>query len=130
MHAPALSFEDPIYTCGMNYYLDALQKYADFTGRASRKQYWMFVLINFIIVAVLWAICLVLHNLFLYWIYWLALIIPGISVGVRRLHDTDHRGWWYFLGLIPLVGAIVLLVFFVTDSQPGQNRFGANPKGM
>ena len=61
-------------------------------------------------------------------LYSLGVLIPSLAVGVRRLHDTDRSGWWLLIGLIPLIGLIVLIVFFVMDSQPGQNRFGANPK--
>jgi uncharacterized membrane protein YhaH (DUF805 family) len=60
----------------------------------------------------------------------LAMLIPSISVGVRRLHDTDRSGWWLLLGLIPVIGAIVLIVFYLLDSQPGENRFGPNPKAV
>jgi uncharacterized membrane protein YhaH (DUF805 family) len=62
-------------------------------------------------------------------IYGLAVLIPSIAVGVRRLHDTDRSGWWLLISLIPLIGGIVLLVFFVLDGTPGENRFGPNPKG-
>ncbi len=62
-------------------------------------------------------------------IYSLAVIIPTLALSVRRLHDTDRSGWWILIGLVPLIGSIVLLVFYVMDSTPGQNRFGPNPKG-
>ena len=61
-------------------------------------------------------------------IFALGSTIPAIAVSVRRLHDTDRSGWWFLIQLIPLIGGIVLLVFFCLDSSPGQNRFGANPK--
>ena len=61
-------------------------------------------------------------------VYALGVLLPSLGVAVRRLHDTDRSGWWLLIGLIPLIGLIVLIVFFVMDSQPGQNRFGANPK--
>ncbi len=61
-------------------------------------------------------------------LYGLALLIPSIAVSVRRLHDISHSGWWLLIGLIPLIGAIVLLVFMVQDGKPGQNQYGANPK--
>lgn len=60
--------------------------------------------------------------------YSLAVLIPGIAVSVRRLHDTDRSGWWLLIAFVPLLGAIVLLVFMVQDSVPGQNQYGANPK--
>jgi uncharacterized membrane protein YhaH (DUF805 family) len=119
----------------MSWYLEVLKKYATFTGRSRRKEYWMFVLFNLIIAFVLGFIdgfaglqvgksgLGVLGSL-----YGLAVLIPGIAVGVRRLHDTDHSAWWLLIALIPLVGAIVLLVFMVQDSQQGKNRYGPNPK--
>ncbi len=61
-------------------------------------------------------------------IYGLAVLLPGIAVGIRRLHDTDKSGWWLLIGLIPLVGIIVLIVFFATDGQPGPNRYGPSEK--
>ena len=61
-------------------------------------------------------------------LYSLASILPGLGVMVRRLHDTDHSGWWFWVGLIPIVGSIILLVLMVNDSTPGNNRFGPNPK--
>lgn len=114
----------------MNYYLDVLKKYATFSGRARRKEYWMFVLINAIVVM---AISLIEYAAgtkgIIGYIYGLALIIPMIAVTVRRLHDIGKSGFWYFICLIPLIGSIWLLVLLCTDSQPGQNQFGANLKG-
>lgn len=114
----------------MNYYIDVIKKYAVFSGRASRKQYWMFVLVSFIITIILGIIDAALRSPILVIIYDLALLIPGLAVGVRRLHDTGRSGWWLLLGLIPLVGAIILLVFMVLDSQPGDNAYGTNPKSV
>ncbi|MBI3634388.1 MAG: DUF805 domain-containing protein [Candidatus Yonathbacteria bacterium] len=113
----------------MNYYTDVLKKYAVFSGRATRKEYWMFVLFNFIISIAVGVIGFILKIETLSFLYSLAIIIPSIAVGVRRLHDTDHSGWWIFIFLIPFIGAIILLVFFVTDSQVGENKYGQNPKG-
>ena len=114
----------------MNWYLGVLKKYAEFGGRAHRTEYWMFVLFNLIFTV---AACIVdrilgLHYV-MYGLYALAILIPGIAVTVRRLHDTDRSGWWLLIVLVPLIGAIVLLVFYVQDSQPGDNQFGPNPKG-
>ena len=115
----------------MNWYLGCWKKYAEFSGRARRQEYWMFFLFNILagialcIVDVILGTCGVLGLL-----YDLAVLIPGFAVFVRRLHDTDHSGWWWLIGFIPLVGFIVLLVFLCSDSKPGENRFGANPKGM
>jgi len=61
-------------------------------------------------------------------IYSLAILIPSLAVSIRRLHDTDRSGWWCLLGFLPLIGAIVLLIFFVMDGTPGDNRFGPSPK--
>ncbi|WP_417659408.1 DUF805 domain-containing protein [Pseudidiomarina sp.] len=120
----------------MNWYIAVLKKYAVFTGRARRSEYWFFVLFNVIISLVLGFIdgFLALGDPeagigLLSVIYGLAVLIPSIAVGVRRLHDTDRSGWWLLISLIPLIGGIVLLVFFVLDGTPGENRFGPNPKG-
>jgi uncharacterized membrane protein YhaH (DUF805 family) len=113
----------------MNWYLEALKKYAVFSGRARRTAYWMFVLFNVIIAVVLAIIDgLVGSPGILGLLYGLAVLIPGLAVSVRRLHDTNRSGWWLLICLIPLVGAIILLVFMVQDSQPGENRYGPNPK--
>ena len=119
----------------MNWYLDAWKNYFTFTGRARRKAYWMFVLFNIIAMVVLGIIDNTLGLAgesgygILSGLYGLAVIIPGIAVAVRRLHDTGRCGWWILIGLVPFIGAIVLLVFMVLDSQPGENQYGPNPKG-
>lgn len=119
----------------MNWYLEVLKKYAVFSGRARRKEYWFFVLFNIIISIVLAVIDGVTGSFspeagmgLLGGIYTLAVLIPGIAVSVRRLHDTERSGWWLLIALVPLIGAIVLLVFMVQDSKPGQNQYGPNPK--
>jgi len=118
----------------MNWYIDAWKNYVNFQGRARRKAYWMFVLFNIIAIVVLGMIdgALGLGGQsgygILSGIYSLAIILPGLAVAVRRLHDTGRSGWWMLIGLVPVVGPIVLLVFFVQDSQPGSNQFGPNPK--
>jgi uncharacterized membrane protein YhaH (DUF805 family) len=110
------------------WYLEVLKKYAVFSGRARRKEYWMFVLFNVIVSIVLFAIGRAIGAEFLQGLYSLAVLLPGLGVAVRRLHDTDRSGWWLLIALVPLVGAIVLLVFTVSDSQPGDNQYGPNPK--
>lgn len=120
----------------MNWYVQVLKKYAVFSGRARRSEYWYFVLFNIIISVILAVIGMAISgqdqfggaNL-LYLLYSLAVLIPSLAVLVRRLHDTSRSGWWVFIGLIPLIGAIVLLVFLVQDSTPGANEYGENPKG-
>lgn len=112
----------------MNWYLEVLKNYAVFDGRARRTEYWMFMLFNFFIVFVLGLVEIVIGGTGLAGLYSMAVLIPGIAVSVRRLHDTGRSGWWLLIGFVPLVGAIVLLVFMVQDSQPGSNKFGASPK--
>ena len=119
----------------MEWYLAVLKKYAVFSGRSRRKEYWYFVLFNIIISIVLAVVDRVTGTFsqeagmgLLGGIYTLAVLIPGIAVSVRRLHDTNRSGWWILIALIPLIGAIVLLFFMVQDSEPGVNQYGANPK--
>jgi uncharacterized membrane protein YhaH (DUF805 family) len=121
----------------MNWYLLVLQKYADFNGRARRKEYWMYFLfyIIFCIPAIL------LDNLlglafdgigygFIYLIYALAMLIPSLAVTVRRLHDTGKSGWMVLISLIPIIGSIWLLVLMLIDGDPGSNEYGPSPKQM
>ena len=113
----------------MNWYIEVLKKYAVFDGRAHRTEYWMFVLFNVIITIVLGLI----DRLFGLWnvlsgVYGLAVLIPGIAVAIRRLHDTNRSGWWLLISLVPVIGTIVLIVFMVQDSQPDTNQYGPNPK--
>jgi len=113
----------------MEWYFAVLKKYAEFTGRARRKEYWMFALINLIVALVLGFADGLLGGLgFIGTLYILAVFIPNIAVSVRRLHDTGRSGWWLLLGFIPLIGGLVLLFFMVQDSEEGPNDFGVNPK--
>ena len=121
----------------MKWYLKVLGQYADFNGRARRKEYWMFVLFNmiFAVVAMLLdnALGLAMENIGygpIYGIYILAMFIPGLAVAVRRLHDIGKSGWMMFVALIPLVGSVWLLVLLATESQEGSNEYGDNPKSM
>ena len=115
----------------MNWYIEVLKKYAVFSGRAQRKEYWLFMLFNTIISFVIWLIELSVgdppHTVLA--LYYLAIVIPSLAVLVRRLHDTNRSGWWIFISFIPLIGSIILIVFLVQDSQPDENRYGPNPKG-
>ena len=119
----------------MSWYLEVWKKYAVFGGRARRKEYWMFFLINLIISVVLIAIDNLIGTFspqasvgLLESIYSLAVLIPSLAVTVRRLHDTGRTGWWILIGLIPVIGGIVLLIFMLLDSEPGSNEYGPNPK--
>jgi len=119
----------------MNWYLAALNKYAVSSGRARRKEYWMFTLVNGIIIVVLTVADTIFDTQrltgiqdILYYLYGLAVALPTLTVWVRRLHDIDRSGWWIFILFVPLAGAIVLLIFACKDGTPGSNRFGANPK--
>lgn len=113
----------------MNWYLSVVtEHYADFKGRARRKEYWMFVLFNMIISIVLELIGSLLGVSWIGWIYSLAVLIPGLAVAVRRLHDTGRSGWWLLICLIPLIGAIWCLVLMCFDSKPESNKWGVNPK--
>ena len=143
----------------MKWYLKVIKHYADFSGRARRKELWIFVLLNMIFSNAI----LILENMlgittfdfanatmsfdgmleptafylfgglgfgWFYLTYNLAVLIPSFAVGVRRFHDIGKSGWNYFVGLIPLVGVIILLVWFCKDSQAGDNQWGANPKEL
>ena len=113
----------------MSWYLEVLKKYAVFSGRARRAEYWYFLLFNLIVVVVLSIIDAAAGtNPLLSGIYTLAVLLPSIGVAIRRLHDTGRSGWWILIALVPLVGAIVLLVFYVQDSSAGVNEYGPNPK--
>ena len=94
-------------------------KYADFTGRARRSEYWWWLLF---VVSV--TVVTVLINFTLYVIAVIGLLLPGIAVSVRRLHDTGRSGWFYFIVLVPLVGGIILLVWMATEGNPGPNQYG------
>jgi uncharacterized membrane protein YhaH (DUF805 family) len=119
----------------MNWYLAALKKYAVFSGRARRKEYWMFALFNFIflIVAVILdnilgtAVEDVGYGLF-YFLYIIAIFLPALALNVRRLHDVSKSGWFLFISLIPIIGSIWLLVVLCTDGEAGENYYGPNPK--
>lgn len=119
----------------MNWYIKVLKQYADFEGRARRTEYWMFFLFNIIFMIV----AMLLDNTLgiamgefgygpIYGLYTLAVLIPSIAVGVRRLHDIGKSGWMLLVSFIPFIGFIWLLVLMVTDGNPGTNQYGPNPK--
>ena len=120
----------------MNYYFRALRNYAVFSGRASRKEFWLFWLVH-LIISVALALFEGFNNLFpesnesiLTSVYALAVLLPTFAVGARRLHDTGRTGWWQLIAFIPLVGAIVLIIFCSQESHSGSNEYGQNPKGI
>ena len=102
--------------------------YANFNGRARRSEYWWFVLFNILVTIVAGIIDTVLQSIigfgFVGVIVGLGLLIPGIAVGARRLHDTDRSGWWLLIGLIPIIGVIILIIWMATEGTKGDNRFG------
>ncbi|MGW1912856.1 DUF805 domain-containing protein [Streptomyces sp. NPDC002076] len=115
----------------MSWFIAALKKYAVFSGRARRKEYWLFLLFTYITFAVLGIIGTVAGKpvaIGLVGVAYLFFLLPAWGVGVRRLHDTGRSGWWLLFGIVPLVGGITLLVFFCTDSESGTNKYGPNPK--
>ena len=119
----------------MNWFITALKKYATFSGRSQRSEFWYFVLFYLIICAVLSVVDGIFGTFnmktgvgFITSIFSLAMLLPAISVTVRRLHDIGHSGWLSLISFIPLVGAIVLIAFLAQDSEAGQNRFGENLK--
>ena len=103
-----------------------IENYANFNGRASRSEYWYFVLAYLIVYVIFFALASAVPVLGLLGIAFLGLIIPAIAVGVRRLHDLDKSGWWYLLGLVPLLG-LILLYWFCLPGTPGPNQYGEDP---
>jgi len=123
-----------------DYFVDTIKyRYADFEGRARRSEYWYFALFYILIyfgigiasgaissiAEELGVIILAITGIFI-----LLMIIPNLALTVRRLHDTGKSGWFILIGIIPIVGSIILLVFLVSDSQPGTNMYGPNPKTL
>ena len=120
----------------MNWFVLALKQYAVFSGRSRRSEYWFFVLFYLLIYIALSVVDWMLGTYsasaqvgLLSSGFSLAMVVPSIAVAARRLHDTGRSGWWQLLVLLPIVGAIILIVFLVQDSKPGQNQYGPNPKG-
>ncbi|MEZ4660976.1 MAG: DUF805 domain-containing protein [Caldilineaceae bacterium] len=118
----------------MNWYMEVLKKYAVFSGRARRAEYWYFVLFNVIISIVLAVVDLILGTGgdtgvgILGALYSLAVLLPSLGVSVRRLHDTGRSGWWLLLGIIPVIGGLILLYWTIQDSESGANQYGPYPK--
>ncbi len=109
-------------------YLKVLKQYSDFDSRTNRREFWMFILINFLISIVISFVGNMLGLGFLSIIYSLAIFIPSIAVGARRLHDVSKSGWMQLVALIPLVGIIWLIVLWAGEGDHGDNEYGANPE--
>lgn len=124
---PMMSFGESVKPC--------FQKYVTFKGRARRSEYWWFCLLNLIVSIVTFVLDYQMDTInievglgALSGLYTLIVFLPGLAVSVRRLHDTGHSGWYYLLTFIPILGALFLLYFFVSDSAPEENRYGKSPK--
>lgn len=121
----------------MDYFIGAYKNnYANFNGRARRKEYWMFTLFYIIASFVLSIVDSILGTMnmqigigLLGGLFALASFLPAIAVAARRLHDINKSGWWQLIAIIPIIGWLVLFIFYIMDSNPGENSFGANPKG-
>lgn len=116
------------------WYINVLKQYFNFEGRARRKEFWMFVLCNAIVVAIIGAIdsaigVKIANSIgILTLIYELGILLPSLGVCARRLHDVGKSGWFMLITLIPLIGAIWLIVLLAKDGNPGSNEYGPNPK--
>jgi uncharacterized membrane protein YhaH (DUF805 family) len=119
----------------VNWYLQALKKYAEFDGRARRAEYWWFTIPTVLIDLALTSIDRLIASLqeayiigLLGLLFGLAMFLPSLAVTFRRLHDIGRTGWWFLIGFLPCVGWIILLIFTLQDSQPSTNQYGPNPK--
>jgi uncharacterized membrane protein YhaH (DUF805 family) len=116
---------------GFDYYKKVLNQYADISGRASRSEYWYFVLFNMIFAVGLASLSMISEYMMVFYvIYLLAVLVPGFCVAVRRLHDIGKSGTYLLVALIPFVGGIILLIWYLSESQPGENKWGPNPWEM
>lgn len=117
----------------MNWYFEVLKKYFRFRGRASREEYWYFTLFHIMITAILTLVDLFLLGSaergigLLSTAYTILVFLPGITVSVRRLHDTNRSGWWLLISVVPLLGALLLLYWYIGEGTPGENQYGLNP---
>jgi uncharacterized membrane protein YhaH (DUF805 family) len=121
----------------LNTYIEVAKKYMVFTGRSRRTEYWTFTLINMAILVIISVLASILGSIagilatlmgIVGLLFLLATLLPAIAVGIRRFHDTGRSGWWLLIALVPFVGGLLLIYFFVLDSQPGSNQYGSNPK--
>lgn len=106
-----------------------VKKYAEFTGRSRRSEYWWFVVLLLVAYVVAGILDSVMTFGLASTVVALGLLIPNIAVSMRRLHDTNRTGWWLLIGFIPVVGAIVLIIFFAQKGVVGDNQYGSDPIG-
>ena len=115
----------------LDWFKKALRNYTNFSGRARRKEYWYFVLVQMGLIIVAMILAAIIFNsetgLF-YIVVALGLFLPGLAVTIRRLHDTSRSGWWFLLSILPLIGSIVLLVFLASDTKLETNQWGPPAK--
>lgn len=114
----------------MNWYIGVLKNYVGFSGRARRQEFWMFILINSIVSAVL-NVIQTMMGMEIPWIsviYIIVTLLPNLAVSVRRLHDTNRSGFWVLLNFLPVIGWIILIIFYCKEGVSGTNRFGNDPK--
>jgi uncharacterized membrane protein YhaH (DUF805 family) len=114
----------------MHWYTDVIKQYAVFDGRAGRPEFWWFTLVNAIIEALIYGVAVSAGSNALFLVayaYGLAVFLPSLGVGIRRLHDTNRSGWWILISIVPFVGWIVLIILYALASDPGPNRYGAGP---
>ena len=116
----------------MEFALEPFKKYADFSGRARRREYWGFQLVLLLSYLVLLALVamesMATIGSILILVFGLGIIVPSLAVTVRRLHDIGKSGWWYLIGLVPLVGLVIFL-FLLMPGTPGTNQYGPDPRG-
>lgn len=114
----------------MNFYVDAWKKFADFKGRSRRKEFWLFWLINSMISGLLQQVTgsLGIAGTIILVVFGLAIILPMIAVGIRRMHDINKSGWWVLINLVPFIGSIWFIVLAIKDSEPQSNQWGPCPK--
>lgn len=113
----------------LDWFVKCLKNYANFSGRARRKEYWFFTLVQFIILVITQIIDAILSTDFVFYaIAALALFIPSLSAAVRRLHDIGRSGWWFLIALIPLIGTILLIIWLATETKPENNQWGQPAK--
>lgn len=114
----------------MDWYFRALRNYATFHGRAHRREFWMFTLVNTILFGVLYVVDKIIGWHILSAVYILLVLVPSLAVQVRRLHDTNRSGRWLVLLLLPVIGWLMLLAFYSQHSTPEENLFGPQPKAL